>query len=252
MASASIDFATLDDDQVASAPTKNFSRKRSRDSEEEPTMSLIAQPYTTWSDKEVNGAIPIGTPAGFVGVIVNATLKSRDIIPTNGEDMRKKKNIFTVEGLPDLVTTTFNPGQDNRKKYTSLECVPGGQVVCNYGIAMCPAMHAAAIRMCEAAASASGMVFKNLMGEHKGPSTVVLRDWKVQVNEEETTMLALCDALQFHWCKPYLKTRFRSFTEGSMCHKLTDQTFVMYYVDLEDEDEFTDILVKLGYQVKRA
>ncbi|KAK3248223.1 hypothetical protein CYMTET_42302 [Cymbomonas tetramitiformis] len=122
--SAGIDFATLDADQVASAPTKNYNRKRPRASEE-PIITLIAQPYTTWSDAECNGEIPVGTPADFVGVVVNATVKSRNIIPTKGEDMREKKNIFTVEALPDLVTTTFNPGQDNRRKYTS----DGGRIV---------------------------------------------------------------------------------------------------------------------------
>ncbi|KAK3248139.1 hypothetical protein CYMTET_42382 [Cymbomonas tetramitiformis] len=61
-------------------------------------------------------------------------------------------------------------------------------------------------------------------------------------------MLALCDALQFHWLKPYLKNKFKSFSEGSMYHSQAQRTFVMYYVDLEDEAKLTDILGKLGYQ----
>ncbi|KAK3236286.1 hypothetical protein CYMTET_53568, partial [Cymbomonas tetramitiformis] len=79
------DFATLDADQVSVAPTKNHNRgKRPRTSEEQNITSL-AVPYATFKD-EYNGKIAAGTNAGWVGVIVNATVKSREIIPTKGDE----------------------------------------------------------------------------------------------------------------------------------------------------------------------
>ncbi|KAK3245353.1 hypothetical protein CYMTET_45073 [Cymbomonas tetramitiformis] len=227
-------------------------KRKMMSTDEEEELILTSVPYYTWQ-KQFNGKIEAGRPCGHVACFVNATVRSKELIPTNGDDLRYQKNLVAISGLEDLITTSFNPGESNREKYTTIPAVPGGQVICNFGIAMSPTMYKQAVSLGKRAAEEAGQKFVDRMGgmpsDPDDPNkTVVLRKMTLDDNMQK---LAVCGSLRFHWLRQYLKQVFgKRYCET--CVQFGTMNVPCMFVDVEDEKEITQIFTKLGFKVQKA
>ncbi|KAK3266915.1 hypothetical protein CYMTET_24492 [Cymbomonas tetramitiformis] len=252
---AEIDFANFSEGDINLSDVKlPEAKRRKKDVAAEEELVLCPVPYHTFED-QFDGKVKQNQRCGNIACFVNATVRSKDLIPTNNESLRASLSVIDeVPRVDNLITTSFNPGETYRTKYTDIPMVPGGQVICNFGIAMSPTMYKQAVALGKRAAAQAGQKFvdkmQGLPSDPSDPSkTVVLRKLPLVCNGDTVQKLAICGSLRFHWLRAFFKKTF----EGRYCESCVafgEHDVPCMFVDIEDERAVVQIFGKLGYKVK--
>ncbi len=253
---AEIDFANFSEGDMNLSDVKlPEAKRRKKNATGEEELVLCSVPYHTFED-QFDGKVKKNQRCGSIACFVNATVRSKDLMPTNNEDLRESPSLIEVPGLDDLITTSFNPGDKYRSKYTDIPMVPGGQVICSFGMAMSPIMYKQAVALGKRAAAQAGQKFVDKMqGLPTDPSdpskTVVLRKLPLPCNGNTVQKLAICGSLRFHWLRSFLKKTFQGrYCEA--CVSFGQHDVPCMFVDIEDERAVSQIFTKLGYKLKKA
>ncbi|KAK3257268.1 hypothetical protein CYMTET_33638 [Cymbomonas tetramitiformis] len=101
-----IDFAIFSEGDMNLSNVKlPEAKRRKKDAAAEEELVLCSVPYHTFED-QFDGKVKQKQRCGSIACFVNATVRSKDLIPTNNESLRASPSVIEVPGVDNLITTS--------------------------------------------------------------------------------------------------------------------------------------------------